>query len=199
MTSQGKVVLGGITVVFIIITIIKATIPAPTTYNFFIRLFALWGFTSMAIATIMTPFLREVTKNFGKPFLKVHHLFAFSGTALITLHPIVLAIERLSLTVFLPNFESWYLFWLLAGRPSLIILYIALLGILFRKKIKAWRAIHALMYPMLLMGYVHGVMIGTDFQNVGILIIFTILFALAMVAFVLKRYQVYKLQKAKKK
>ena len=116
ITQQGKLTLLAIGVTFLIVTIIKLTIPAPTPYNFFIRLFALWGFIAMAIATIMTPFLREVTKNLGKPFLKIHHFFAFSGTALITLHPITLAIERASLSVFLPNFESWYLFWLLAGR-----------------------------------------------------------------------------------
>lgn len=198
ITAKGYCILIAIGAIYIGVTIIKILTPASSEYNFLIRLFGLWGFISLSIATIMTPFLREIMKNFGKPFLKIHHLFAFSGTVFITLHPIVLAINQMTLAVFLPNFDSWLRFWELAGRPALILLYIGLVGVLFRRKLKDWRIVHALMYPMLLMGYVHGVLIGTDFQNVGILVIFTILFALSMAAFVLKRYRAYHQKQVKK-
>jgi hypothetical protein len=196
--KEGYYIISGIVLVYLIVTIIKLTIPAVNTFSFFIRLFALWAYIALAIATIMTPWLKEITAAFGKPFLKTHHLFALFGTLFATLHPIVLAIERSSLLVFLPNFDSWELFWTLAGRPALILIYVGLFGVLLRKKITYWRSIHGVMYVMLLMGYVHGILIGTDFQNIGILIIFTLIFAASMISFGLKRWQKYQMELKKK-
>jgi DMSO/TMAO reductase YedYZ heme-binding membrane subunit len=52
-----------------------------------------------------------------------------------------------------------------------------------------WRPIHALMYFVLLLGFVHGVIIGTDFANLGILIIYSILFGATVLGFIYKRIQ----------
>jgi DMSO/TMAO reductase YedYZ heme-binding membrane subunit len=195
ISQNGMIILTGIGLLFLVVTIIKITISPTSAYQFFIRLFGLWGFIALAIATIMTPFLKEIGKTFGKPFLKMHHLFGIGGLILITLHPVTLAIQRMNLAIFLPDFSSWYQFWLLGGRPALILLYIALIGVVLRKKIKVWRGIHTLMYLMLFIGYVHGILIGTDFQNVGIVIIFSLLMAASIGALILKRIQLHQLAK----
>ena len=198
ISHLGIAILTLIVLLFVVTTIIYAMTPSNTIFNWFIRLFGLYGFIFLVIASIMSSFLVEINKIFGKPFLKLHHIAAALGLSLITLHPILLAIESNSLLIFLPNFESWFMFWVLAGRPSLIIIYLAFFGILFKKKLKYWRGTHALMYIALLMGYVHGMLIGTDFKNPVLLILFSILFALTVIAFVMRRYQLYVKSKQKK-
>jgi sulfoxide reductase heme-binding subunit YedZ len=198
ITQTGIIILVIIVAMLAITTIIYALTPSNTVYNWLIRLFGLYGFIFLSLASIMSPFLTVLYKIFGKPFLKLHHFCAIAGLALITLHPILLAIERNSFLVFLPNFDSVLMFWTLAGRPSLILIYIALIGVLFKKKLKYWRGTHALMYIALLMGYVHGVLIGTDFQNPVIVVLFSILFGLTVVAMVWRRYQLFMQSKKKK-
>lgn len=198
ITQQGIVLLGAIVGLFIIVFILFLTIPSTDAFDFTVRLFALWGYLAIAIATLMTPFLKEIYKNFGRPFIKIHHLFAAIGLACATLHPVLFAIEMSNWRVFIPDFSSWYNFWRLGGRPALILLYVAIIGVLIRKNIKKyWRAIHALMYVVLLLGFVHGVIIGTDFANIGIMIIFSIIFASSVLAFIYKRYLMIKSKKKK--
>jgi DMSO/TMAO reductase YedYZ heme-binding membrane subunit len=148
------------------------------------------------VATLITPFLKEVTQTFGKPFLKVHHSFSIMGIVFITLHPVFNAIERLSLSVFIPNFSSWDTFWRLAGRPAFILFYIAVFAAVLRAKApKYWRTFHALMYVVLLFGIVHANLIGTDFENFGVMLIYNALFAAALAAFALKRYRKHLMKK----
>ncbi len=163
-----------------------------------VRLFALNGFIALSIATIMTPFLKEITLYFKKPFMRVHHYFAAVGLALITLHPIALALQMMNPAVFVPNLNSLYLFLFFGGRQALIIIYIAVVAVLLRRKMVAyWRWFHALMYVALFFGVVHGVLSGTDFQNPFILVTFSALFAAAIGAFVLKRLQLYRMGQRK--
>jgi hypothetical protein len=192
ITKKGFAVLIFTGIIFIAVPALQAVFFIYGTLNFFIRLFALWGYLFMAIAAMMSPFIKEINQFFGRPFIKIHHIFAFAGLCLITLHPVLFAIYSSTTTVFVPIFSSWYDFWLFAGRPSLIILYIALIAILFRRKIKPWRIIHALMHLMLLLGFVHGVLIGTDFAVKAVLIIYSVLFAGVIASFTLKRLQLYK-------
>ncbi|MDV2481257.1 hypothetical protein F8E02_04390 [Methanoculleus sp. Wushi-C6] len=158
------------------------------------RLTALWGFLALAIAAILTPFLREIMKVFGRPFLAVHHIFAAVGLLLPTLHPVTLFIASMNPAIFVPVFSPWGRFWALAGRPALYLLYIAFAVVLLRKYIpKYWRWVHGLMYVVLLFAIVHGNLIGHDFENPVIWVLFNTLFALTIAAFVLKRWQ--KMQK----
>lgn len=199
LTIKGIFFLALIALFFIVVLALQLFSPPAGTVNFFIRLFALWGYACLAIAAMMTPFLKEIYKAFGRPFLKMHHIFAFSGLALITTHPISLAILTKTATVFIPVFSSWYDFWLYAGRPALILLYIAIIAVLFRKKLKPWRTIHAFMYLTLLFGFVHALLIGTDLKNSAILILYSILFAGVIASFVIKRIQLHKSLKKKLK
>ncbi len=147
----------------------------------------------------MTPFLKEITQFFGKSFLRIHHIFAIFGIVFVTLHPTFYALQTGDLTVFIPRFDSWIVFWELAGRPALYILYIAVIAALLRgMAAKYWRSFHALMYVVLFFAIVHGNLIGTDFQNPGIRIIFNVLFIFAILGFILKRYRNRQLRKRTK-
>ncbi len=160
------------------------------------RLFALYGFLFLGVATLTTPFLKEVTEAFGKPFLRVHHAFSVLGIVLITLHPVFNAIDRLSLAVFLPKFGSWGDFWMAAGRPAFILIYIAVAaGLLRLKAPKYWRPFHALMYVAMLFGIVHASLIGEDFEILGIMLIFDALFVASILSFAYKRYKNYQIKR----
>ncbi len=198
-TNNSKAVglLGVIAILYIFVTISIVLNAEEFNLRFFVSMFAYWGFLGLAVATIMTPFIKELYQKYGLKFLKIHHFFGISGLVFITLHPVLLAFEAASLTVFLPNFESWRLFWLLGGRPALILIYVSLVGVFLRKKFDQWRGIHALMYGALLLGYVHGAMIGTYFHTMTIGLTFTVLFLGVIVSFILKRKASIAAQKGK--
>jgi len=119
------------------------------------------------------------------------------GIVFATAHPIAFAIDRMSLLVFLPRFDSWYIFWLLGGRLAIYILYFAVIIALLRGKIKTyWRPMHALMYIVLFLAIVHGNLIGTDFQNLAVMVIFNLLFTASIVSFILKRVQRYQIKRS---
>ena len=184
---------------YILILFLFLSTPFYSVGDFFIRFGALFGFTSMFVATLMTPFAVELYKIFGKPFVKIHHIYSITGLILVTLHPLIFAVTVDNIAVFVPDFSSWYGFWSLGGRLALILIYIAILGALLRKLAKkSWRIIHALNYVALFLAYVHGVLIGTDFQNIGILITFTIMMFLSFGVLGYKRYLTYRRKKGKK-
>jgi predicted ferric reductase len=191
LKREGAMLLIGIIALAVIIALLvlpEAVAEEPI--HVLVRLSGLYGYMFLGVATLITPFLKEVTQVFGKPFLRVHHAFSILGIVFITLHPVFNAVQRLSLSVFVPRFDSWETFWRLAGRPAFIILYIALLAAILRAKApKYWRPFHALMYVVLLFGIVHANLIGDDFENLGIMIIFNALFLAAIASFALKRYK----------
>ena len=182
------------------ISIIAFTVNSSNPYNLSVRLFALNGFIALSIATILTAFLKEVTLFFKKPFTRIHHYFAAVGLVLITLHPLVLAIQMANPAVFLPNLNSIYMFLFFGGRQALIIIYIAVVAVLLRRKIMAyWRPFHGLMYVALFFGIVHADLSGTDFGNWVILIVFNGLFVAALAAFAWKRWQFHRIKTRRKK
>jgi len=196
LKREGAVFLLGITVLAVIIALLfLPSADQEEIAHLAVRFFGLYGYLFLSVTALITPFLREVTQAFGRPFLKVHHSFSILGVVFITLHPVFNAMERLSLSVFVPRFDSWILFWRLAGRPAFIILYLAVLAAILRTKApKYWRAFHALMYVVLLFGIVHANLIGDDFQNLGIMVIFNVLFLASLASFALKRYRNYSLR-----
>ncbi|MFX1410851.1 MAG: hypothetical protein ACFFA6_10885 [Promethearchaeota archaeon] len=203
LKKEAKVLIITILIIYAVIIALFFTKPPSDGYNFIVRLCALLGLASLFIATIMTPFMVQLYKILGKPFVKIHHIFSILGLVLITIHPIAFALYKMDLLVFIPKFDSWIIFWELAGRPALILIYIAVIaGILnttFKKIPKYWRLIHGLNYIALVFGVVHGILIGTDFKNIIILIIYVSMLIISFVVLFLKRYQKYKRLKAKKK
>ncbi|MHB1347249.1 MAG: hypothetical protein ACYCXK_07145 [Candidatus Humimicrobiaceae bacterium] len=199
LTKKGFYIFIAVFLLLILVFLFNLMTPATDLISFFIGLSALWGYIFLAAACIITPFLKEVLKYMGKPFIKIHHIFAFTGLSLITLHPILVSARDMTLKVFVLDFTTWISFWTLAGRPALYVIWIAFLVILFRRKIKPWRIIHAFMFLSLLMGFIHAILSGTDFKNMGIIIIYSILFILVITAFVLKRMQLIKVRNLKAK
>ncbi len=190
ISRKGYYALGGIVGLYIVVLVFFLMIPSPSYYNFLIRFFALTGFYTLAIAALLTPFMKQIYQEFGRAFQDIHHIFAAVGLASATLHPVIFAIQVSDLSVFLPDLSSWYAFWLFGGRQALILIYVATLAALMRRKIpKYWKSIHLLMYLVLLFVLVHGFLIGTDFRNFGIQIIFTSLFVAALGALIYNRIQ----------
>ena len=179
----------------VVVSIVAYTVNSSNPWNLAVRLFALNGFIALSIATIMAAFLKEVTLFFKKPFTRIHHYFAAAGLVLITLHPLTIAIRFFNPAVFVPNFNSLYDFLYFGGRPALILIFVAFVAVLLRRKmLRYWRWFHALMYVALFLGVVHANLSGTDFGNLAILIVFNGLFAATLVAFGLKRWQSYRMK-----
>ena len=192
MKKEAKYALSGIIGLYILVIVLFLSSLDLEFFdlNFFVRFFALTGFYFLAISVLLTPFVREVYQIFGKPFQSLHHIFGALGLAGATIHPVVFAIQVSDISVFLPDVSGWRVFWELAGRPAFFVIYIAVLGAFLRRKIEEyWRSVHSLMYLALVFIFFHGYLIGTDFKNLGILIIFTLLFAACMAAPFYKRYR----------
>ena len=183
-------------IAFLVLPQVLETVTAVGLDSILIRFLSLYGFLFLGIAALTTPFLAEITLSFGKPFIRVHHAFAAIGLVLITLHPVVYAVQRMSLDVFVPRFDSWVVFWALAGRPALYLLYVGVGGALLRMKIpRHWRIFHALIYVVLFFGIVHGNLLGEDFANLGIKLTLDGLFVASLGGLVYKRYKIYRVKK----
>ncbi|MDG6256098.1 MAG: hypothetical protein QCH35_00710 [Methanomicrobiaceae archaeon] len=188
---RGRYLLIGIAALYSGVVLWSFTVSYSDPVSWLLRISGLIGLLSLSIAALMTPFLARICALFGAPFLRVHHVFAAFGLVLATLHPVILATETLNPAVFLPSFASPYLFFALGGRMALILLYIALAAILLRRRLpqRVWRPLHGLMYAVIALGIIHGNLIGTDFQDPVIFVLFNGLFVAVVGAFLLKRWQ----------
>jgi predicted ferric reductase len=193
LKREGAVLLLGVITLAVIIGLLVFPGSEENFVHLLVMFFGLYGYLLLSVATMITPFLKEIKQAFGKPFLKVHHAFSIIGLVFITLHPVFNAVDSLSLSVFVPRFDSWETFWTFAGRPAFIILYVAFLAAVLRAKAPTfWQPFHALMYVVLLFGIVHANLIGDDFENLGIMIIFNALFLMSIASFALRRYKNYR-------
>lgn len=117
VTRTGWLVITGIVVFFAIPVAVVATNPSISPLTSGIRIAGLTGFVALAGAMIMTPFLPEIYRNFGRPFLRIHHLFAVAGIILVTLHPVLLAIRLMTVagssrhSVLCTSFLRWVAGW----------------------------------------------------------------------------------------
>jgi len=196
MKKAGYIFIIGVLALYLAVITVAILTEYDSLIDLMVRLLALTGYYALSIATIMTPFLVDIRKVLGWPFIRVHHIFAVFGIAAIISHPIFNAIQRESLSVFIPNLSSWTAFWLLAGRPALYVIILAAIAALARRLLgRSWRAFHATMYIALFFGIVHANLIGTDFSNPFIAVVFNGLFMAAVLAFGLKRYQEFRMRK----
>lgn len=137
-----------------------------------LRISALTGFIFLALAAVLNLNKKIVKRLLGKPFLKVHHYFAFTGLILITLHPVIYAFLAQSYGVFIPVFSSLYEFLEYGGRVSFILIYIAFIAGLLRSALKRrWKRIHILMYPALIIAAFHANFIGQTMQSAAVVTI----------------------------
>jgi predicted ferric reductase len=190
LTRAGAVAMAAIVVAFLAVGVIVTDLPNQTPVTLGIRLAALWGLLAMGIAALMTPFLAEVRRIFGAPFLRVHHVFAAFGLAAITLHPVLVAVRSSSLSVFLPVFPFLERYAPNAGRIALPLIYIAVVAALIRMRFAEWRYFHLILYLALLLGLLHGVVFSDwFFGNLFLNVLYLGLGVAIVVAFVAKRWQ----------
>jgi predicted ferric reductase len=189
MKKESYIFVGISLILFLELIIISQTYPYEDYYQLGIRLTGLVGFAALFISVIMSNFFEEFDKK-GNKNIMLHHIFSIIGIVLITLHPVFLAVNKLDIGVFLPKFDSWIVFWELAGRPSLILLYIGFIsGFLFKAYRNSWRGVHMLVYIALFFGLIHGYLIGTDFQNPFVTLLFVLMFLLSIYVLIDKRFK----------
>ena len=161
-----------------------------TPLNWIIRVAALSGYMAIFLAIVSSAYMREMLRFFGRSFIKVHHILSVSGLFLITVHPLMVAIDSLTLGVFAPRFDSWRIFMQLGGRPAWYLLVIASLIALLRKQIgRKWRTIHMLNYVAFWLGSVHAILIGTSFQSTVMKAVPVIMSLIIIAIFIQKRLQ----------
>ena len=198
LKPKGALLLAGIIVLAVLVGLLIFPGFAGNSLYSFVGALALYGYMFVALTTLTNPFLKEFVQAIGKPFLKIHHSFAALGIFFITLHPISYAIQSSSFSVFIPNFNSWTIFWTFAGIPAFYVFYVAVFAAILRKNsLKHWKPFHTLMYVVLFFGIIHANLLGSNFQNMAIAAIYDTLFAASMAGLALKRYQNYRIRKAR--
>ena len=153
-----------------------------------LRISGIAGALCLVIVATSSAFVKEIFKATHRPFRQVHHWLALSGGFLILLHPLLLAWQMNSLSVFVPVTSSWSDFLTWGGRAGLILFFLAAVAAFMMKKIPAvWRQFHWLMYPALLLGGIHALRKGQDMTSVAAKIAVWILLILITTLFVYKR------------
>jgi len=179
-------VLGGIVLLALVAGIV-ATQPRPSTLYWLIRGAALLGYLTLFLSILSSAYMVPLVRFFGRPFVKVHHVASITGLVAMMVHPLTLAWNSRTLSVFVPNFSSIRVFLTLAGRVVWPLAGIAALAAWLRKPIgKNWRVIHYLNYLAFWLVTAHAILIGTNFQPLVMRVIAVVL-ALATVAVLVKK------------
>ena len=190
LTRTGAITTVAIALVFLAVGVAVLAVPARNPLTLGIRLASLWGFLAMAIALLLAPFLADVRRIFGEPFLRVHHVFAGVGLAAITLHPVLVAARSASLAVFLPSLPLLEGYVMNTGRIALPLIYLGVVGSLLRRQVREWRYVHLLLYAALFLGSVHGALISDlFFGNPFLAALYLALGIAVVVVFIAKRIQ----------
>jgi sulfoxide reductase heme-binding subunit YedZ len=158
--------------------------------NWFTRGAALLGYLAIFLSIISSSTMRQLVRFFGRPFVRVHHILSVTGLILITLHPLGVAWSSASLRVFLPRFGSWLAFLQWGGPPAWYLIHIGSLAAVRRQSIgRNWRTIHLLNYAAFLLGTIHAILIGTDFQSTVAKAIAVALAIVIVALFIQKRFR----------
>ncbi len=152
-----------------------------------IRGTAVLGYGAVFLSILSSAYMRALVRFFGQSFIKIHHIFSLTGLALVTLHPLGVAINAASVSVFWPKFDSLTVFLELGGRPAWYLIVVASVAAALRRTVgKRWRTIHWLNYVAFWLGTAHAVMIGTDFQA-AVARIVALVMALVVVAVLVQK------------
>lgn len=176
--------LAGIAAIALVVVTVLLLIQPPASPGYLvIRAASLLGYQAMFLAILSSAYLRQMLRWFGRPFLKVHHLISLVGLALVTLHPIAVALEMATARYMLPQFQSLTTFLQYGGAPALYLFLLAALVAAYRKTLGSrWRLLHMLTYLAFTFATVHAFLIGDDFSSPVVRVVsWTIL---AMVIFV---------------
>lgn len=160
---------------------------------------ALLGYLTVFLASLSSLYMRELTRYFGRPFPKVHHVVSVTALAALTVHPISVAVRAQTVRVFVPVLSSVSAFFSQGGRVAFWLLAVAALTALFRASIgKSWKVIHWLTYVAFFFGTVHALLIGPNFQHLALRIIAMLMAVGLVVVFVLRRMAMQRRPKRRK-
>ena len=122
--------------------------PPDTLQDALLRGSAWLGYLTVFYAIVSSAYMRQMSSFFGRSFIRVHHIVSITGLIMITLHPLIVALRRGTLAVFIPVTTSWQGFLAEGGRAAWYLFVIASLVALFRRPLgRGWRAVHLLTYP----------------------------------------------------
>lgn len=153
------------------------------------RITGLTGIISLFIAILLSLLVKQSKQVFGISYLRIHHYFSISGIILVSIHPLVMAIDFGTFRIFIPDFSSWDSFLRNGGRTALYMIYIAAIAAIARKNIvRNWKYLHGLIYPAFIFGAIHGILQGSDLQNPILYALFIVFIVLVIFIFMYKRY-----------
>lgn len=180
-------VIGVVTLALVLVIEFSTAKGAPI--DWLIRTAALFGYFCVFAAIVSSAYMRQMVQFFGRSFIKVHHLASLVGLAMVTIHPLGVAWKQLTLRVFIPDVSSVYQFLRLGGRPSWYLLVIASLVAALRGIVgKRWKLLHYLNYLAFWLATAHGILIGTNVQNLPMRIVFVALAFIVLLVMVHKRF-----------
>jgi sulfoxide reductase heme-binding subunit YedZ len=176
------------TVTLILVSVLISLRPYGTPLNWLIRGAALMGYLAIFLSVVSSAYMRQMSRIFGRPFVKAHHTLTVTGLVLVTLHPLGAAIDARSLSFFLPRFDSLVAFLEWGGRPAWYLIATASLAAVLRKTIgRNWRTIHFFNYVAFLLVTIHANMLGTDLQHTIVKAVSVALALVVVVIFIQKR------------
>jgi len=153
-----------------------------------IRVAAVSGYLTIFLAVLSSNYMRELTRFFGRGFVRVHHVASITALVALLVHAATVAWRAGSISVAVPLLSSAQAFFSQGGRPALWLILIAAAVALLRKKIgKQWKTFHRLNYLAFLLGTIHAQMLGRNFQHLAVRIVSAAMAAGVVVFFVLKR------------
>jgi len=188
------VVLAG-SVALVLVGGVIALQPFVTPVFWAIRTCALLGYLFIFGAIVISAYMGQMVRTFGRPFVQVHHMLSVTGLVLVTLHPLAVAMSFGGLKVFIPVFGSWAEFLRWGGPPAWYLIGAAALAALLRNSLRQqWRTIHLLNYLAFLLASIHAILLGSDFQPTGMKAIPVVLALVVVGVLVQKRREQRQLQ-----
>jgi sulfoxide reductase heme-binding subunit YedZ len=191
-TQTGKGATGpSILVTVIPLALVAAALIAnPSDYTLYtaIRAAAMLGYIYVFFSCLSSAFVRELTRHFGRPYLKIHHTLATVGLTLLTVHGAAAAWDSQSIAVFLPRFGSpeGFLSW--GGPPAYWLIWIAVAAAAARLSIGVrWRVLHWLNYIAFMLASAHALMIGSDLEHRAPRWVVTAMVLVVIAVFISKR------------
>ncbi|MBN1583593.1 MAG: hypothetical protein JXA89_23000 [Anaerolineae bacterium] len=169
--------------------------PYITPLYWVVRTAALLGYLCVFATALSSPYMKQLVRFFGRPFVKTHHIVAVTGLVLITVHPLAAAFNLRSPGVFVPRFTSWIVFLQWGGPVAFYLIGIAALAALLGFTLKQkwlrqyWRIVHMLNYVAFFLATAHAILLGSDFRFLAMKAVAIIMALVLAGTFVQKRLQ----------
>jgi predicted ferric reductase len=124
------------------------------------------GFSLLCLQVVLTGRFHTLDRPFGLDVVtQFHQKMALVALSLLVLHPVLIAVEHRSLALF-----GLQMPWQVnLGKGALLLLVLGVLFALFfarmRVDVNVWRWLHKGMILVVVLGFVHGLVIGPHFQQ----------------------------------